>query len=115
MVAEGRQTGIKMPLTFADRIRMWFIKVPFKAVRRCVLASEAAGAPLEPRQLENHYLATGDIDSCTMAWIRAHELDVPIKWDLICAVDLAGEDPVKMVELVAERTLIRPAGICSLN
>ncbi len=94
-----------MGLSFIDCVRMAFTKVPILAVRRCLNRAALEEAPLESKQLETHYLAGGDIRRVTDAWIRNRQRRGPLEWDYLCAWDLAGEDPVRMVDVVIDGKL----------
>ncbi len=81
---------------------MWLTKVPIRRVKCCYRATAEAGAPLSSKQIEIHHLAGGNIERMTEAWIKNHGCGEPMTWHAICALDLAGRDPRRAVQIMYE-------------
>ncbi len=47
--------------------------------------------------LESHDLAGGDVSAVVSTAIAIHMVDLPLNWKAITYYDLAGQDPLRMV------------------
>jgi uncharacterized protein YqfA (UPF0365 family) len=71
-----------------------------RTVVRCRIMAVQAGLPdLSKDLLESQYLAGGDIERITRALIVAHRAGIELNWNTAAAVDLAGRDILKAVQL----------------
>jgi len=83
---------------FRKMIGMFLRKSPVGRIRRVAGQAERAGVNVAIDQLEVHSLAGGSIENVVAGLIHARETDVEAKWIELCAIDLAGRDPVAVIE-----------------
>lgn len=79
---------------------MRFRKVPpGLIVRSLILASKAGIKDITTNQLETHYLAKGNLNSVIKALVVADKANLQLDFKQATAIDLAGRDVLKAVQL----------------
>ncbi len=84
-------------------IDMWeFISMRLMNVKPSVIvensiAAEKAGLDINPRLLEAHYLASGDVPKVIEASVLAKKRDLPLSFEFLCGIDLEEEDVLQRV------------------
>ena len=95
-------------MPFHERLMMRLRGAPVQQILAIASRAEADGLDLTATDLEAHYLAGGTLEPCLEALQIARHLDVGVDWNDVSMLDLAGRDPVALVNaasVVHERTL----------
>jgi uncharacterized protein YqfA (UPF0365 family) len=82
----------KAPVSFLQIVFMPLRKVSPGVIVNNRIAAIKAGLQINTNQLEAHYLAGGRIGRVVSALIAAAKANIPLTWDMACAIDLAGRD-----------------------
>ena len=91
-------SGVKISL--ADMVFMRFRKVPAKLIARSLILAVKAGIKdVDSRSLETHYLANGNLINVVKALIVADKANLNMSFKQAAAIDLAGRDVLKAVQL----------------
>lgn len=88
-------------------IAMRLRRVPYAMLVDARITVVKAGIELEIDELEQHYLAGGDVIQTVQGLINAMKAGIPMVWDRACAIDLATKGTSKSI-LEAIRTSISP-------
>jgi len=81
-------------------ISMSLRKVDPEMIVHCkIMAVQAGLSDFTTDMLESQYLAGGNVERVTRALIVAHRAGIELDWDTAAAVDLAGRDVLKAVQL----------------
>lgn len=72
---------------------------PHLIVRSMILANKAGIKGITTNQLETHYLAKGNLTAVVKALIVADKANLTLDYQLATAIDLAGRDVLKAVQL----------------
>lgn len=94
-----------------DLVFMRFRKVPpFLIVNSLIIATKAGIKDVDVAQLETHYLANGNLPSVIKALIVADKANLSLSFKQATAIDLAGRDILKAVQVsVTPYMVIVPA------
>lgn len=79
-------------------IGMWLRKVPVRHTLKVHRRLREAGLRVSLRDVETQHLAGGDTSLCAEALIEAHRRRVTTDWMTIAILDLAGYDPLAIVQ-----------------
>lgn len=102
-------SGVKISLV--DLVFMRFRKVPPKLiVRSLILAVKAGIKEVDSQKLEMHYLANGNLQNVINALIVADKANLNMSFKQATAIDLAGRDVLKAVQIsVTPYIIVVPA------
>lgn len=89
-------TGAKISLL--DLVGMKLRNVDYGMIVRQKIALVQAGARIETKDLEAHYLARGNVPKTATAVIAAHKARMDLPWTVAAAIDLAGRDVLDAVK-----------------
>lgn len=64
-----------------------------------LIKANKAGLNLNITQLETHFLAGGNVDRVINALIAAQRANIPLAFEKVCAIDLAGRDVFQAVQM----------------
>ncbi len=64
-----------------------------------LIKANKAGLSLNIAQLETHFLAGGNVDRVINALIAAQRANIPLAFEKVCAIDLAGRDVFQAVQM----------------
>jgi uncharacterized protein YqfA (UPF0365 family) len=81
-----------------ELVGMWFRKVDPRMIVLSRIQAKKAGIDIPTKELEAHYLARGDVPRVVNAVILADRSGIPLDWETACVDDLAGLDPLGMVQ-----------------
>jgi uncharacterized protein YqfA (UPF0365 family) len=95
------------PVTFANLIAMRLRQVPYALIADARVTALKAGIELTTDNLEEHYLAGGNLIPTVQAIINAQKAGIDMTWRHACAIDLATKGSGKNV-LEAVRTSVDP-------
>ena len=95
---------------FGTLVAMRLRGVPVGLIVDARITAEKASLPLTTNQLEELYLAEGNVVQTVQAIIAASKANITLNWDRACAIDLATRGTSKSV-LEAVRTSINPKAI----
>ena len=88
-----RSAGVPVP--FRQLIRLNIHRVNARNVVDAIIHAANHGLTVDPRALATHEMAGGDVSKVTEAWIVRTKAGESPEWDTLCALDLAGRDPVQ--------------------
>ncbi len=80
-----------------DLIGMWLRKVNATVIVRSQIMSVQAGLPVDPKRLEAHYLAGGNVPNVVRALIAGHRAKITLDFNHAQAIDLAGRNVLDAV------------------
>jgi uncharacterized protein YqfA (UPF0365 family) len=83
---------------FFDLIGMWLRKVNATIIVRSQIMAVQAGLKVEPKRLEAHYLAGGNVPNVVRALIAAHRAQIALDFNQATAIDLAGRNVLDAVQ-----------------
>ncbi|MEG1523709.1 MAG: flotillin-like protein FloA [Clostridia bacterium] len=108
----ARASGVKIgiPQLVAMRVRK---VVPSRIVNPLIKATKA-GLDVSPNKLEAHYLAGGNVDRVINALIAAQRAGIPLGFEQSCAIDLAGRDVLKAVQMSVNPKVIETPVIAAV-
>lgn len=93
----ARLSGASTPMSTLVGMRLRNVN-PEIIVNARVMAFQA-GINISNEQLENHYLARGDVPRVVRAIIAADRAKLNLPWEMGCAIDLAGRDVLDAVRI----------------
>jgi uncharacterized protein YqfA (UPF0365 family) len=82
-----------------DMIRMKLLKLDYATIVRQKIALVQAGVKVATQDLEAHVLSRGRLDKVVPAVIAAHKAGMDLPWRIAAAIDLAGRDVLKAVQV----------------
>jgi uncharacterized protein YqfA (UPF0365 family) len=100
----ARAAGV--PIGLWDLITMRLRRVPPIEIVNPLINAVQAGLPLEVRQLEQHFLANGNVYLVVNALIAADKAKIPLNFNQACAIDLAGRNVFEAVRMSVEPKVI---------
>ncbi len=74
-------------------------RVPPAQIVMPLIKANKAGLDVNVNQLEEHYLAGGDVDRVVDALIAAHRAQIPLPFERSAAIDLAGRNVLEAVQM----------------
>lgn len=77
-----------------------------KVVVHSRIAAVKAGLQLSTNQLEQHYLARGNVARVVQALISADKANIALNFERACAIDLAGRDVLEAVKMTVNPKVI---------
>jgi uncharacterized protein YqfA (UPF0365 family) len=80
------------PVSMIDLIGMRLRKTNPRVIVYGLIRMTAAGLSITTAELERHYLAGGHVPEMVTAMVAAETAGMPVNWQELAAVDLAGED-----------------------
>jgi uncharacterized protein YqfA (UPF0365 family) len=89
-----------------DLVGMKFRKVDPKTIVYSRIRAVKAGLEIPTAQLETHYLAGGRVPSVINALIAADRAKIELPFDTACAIDLAGRDILRAVQMSVDPQVI---------
>ena len=95
------------PVTFTNLIAMRLRQVPYSLIVDARITALKAGIELTVDNLEEHYLAGGNLIPTVQAIINAQKANIDLNWRHACAIDLATKGSGKSV-MEAVRTSVDP-------
>ena len=95
------------PVGLLTLLAMRLRKVPYNLIVDERITAVKAGIPISNDQLEEHYLAEGNLNQTVKALIAAEKAQIKLDWQRACAIDLATKGTDKSV-LEAVHTSINP-------
>ena len=90
-------SGVRVGLVTLIGMRLRRV-VPAKVVEPLIKATKA-GLDLNVNKLEGHYLAGGNVDNVVNALIAAQRANIELGFERAAAIDLAGRDVLKAVQM----------------
>ena len=109
----ARFSGVHLGL-FRDLVGMRLRNVPPAAIVLPLITAHKAGIPLEPPQLEAHYLAGGHVQQVVQALISADKANIPLTFERATAIDLAGRDVFEAVQVSVNPKVIETPSIAAI-
>ena len=106
-------SGVKLGL-FRDLVGMRLRNVPPAAIVRPLITAHKAGIPVDPPQLEAHYLAGGHVQQVVNALISADKANIPLTFERATAIDLAGRDVFEAVQVSVNPKVIETPSIAAI-
>src|SRR5437899_3406185 len=79
-------------ISIFDLITMKLRNVDYAMIARQKIALVRANVKISTRELEDHYLARGNVPKTATAVIAAHKAGMDLPWRVAAAIDLAGRD-----------------------
>ncbi len=79
-------------------IGMWLRKVNAAVIVRSQIMAVQAGLKVDPKRLEAHYLAGGNVPNVVRALIASHRAQIPLDFNEATAIDLAGRNVLDAVQ-----------------
>ena len=73
-----------------------------------LIKANKAGLNLNIAQLETHFLAGGNVDRVINALIAAQRANIPLAFEKVCAIDLAGRDVFQAVQMSVTPKSLKP-------
>ena len=101
----ARAAGVRVRI-FADLVGMRLRRVPPKAIVEPQIAATKAGLNLTLDNLEAHYLAGGNVGGVVSALIAADKANIKLDFARAAAIDLAGRDVLKAVQMSVNPQII---------
>lgn len=89
----ARMSGVKVKLSTLTTMNLR--KVPLPLVIKPLIKAHKAGLDLSVQQLENHYLAGGNVNRVVNTLIKVRTIDVNLSFHDIAMLDLADDDIFK--------------------
>jgi uncharacterized protein YqfA (UPF0365 family) len=86
-----------------DLVGMKLRNIDYQMIVRQKIALVQAGVKISTEELQQHYLARGNVPKTAMAVIAAHKAKMELPWRDAAAIDLAGRDVLEAV-----RTSVNP-------
>jgi uncharacterized protein YqfA (UPF0365 family) len=86
-----------------DLVGMKLRNIDYQMIVRNKIALVQAGVKISTEELQQHYLARGNVPKTAMAVIAAHKAKMELPWRDAAAIDLAGRDVLEAV-----RTSVNP-------
>lgn len=93
-------------VSMLDLIGMKFRKVDPKTIVFSRIKAVKAGINIPTNQLETHYLAGGRVPTVVNALIAADRAKITLPFDTACAIDLAGRDIWRAVQMSVDPQVI---------
>ena len=93
-------------VSMLDLIGMKFRKVDPKTIVFSRIKAVKAGLTVPTSQLETHYLAGGRVPSIVNALVAADRAKINLPFDTACAIDLAGRDILRAVQMSVDPQVI---------
>ncbi|MEO1096170.1 MAG: flotillin-like protein FloA [Bacteroidota bacterium] len=90
-------SGVRV--TLGELIGMRFRKVPPGIIVNSLITATKAGLQLTTRELETHYLASGNVPNVIRALISAEKANIELSFNQCTAIDLAGRDVFEAVQI----------------
>ena len=106
-------SGVKLSL-FRDLVGMRLRNVPPADIVRPLITAHKAGIPVDPPQLEAHYLAGGHVQQVVNALISADKANIPLTFERATAIDLAGRDVFEAVQVSVNPKVIETPSIAAI-
>ncbi|MDT0632490.1 flotillin-like protein FloA [Rubrivirga sp. S365] len=106
-------SGVKLSL-FRDLVGMRLRNVPPSHIVNPLITAHKAGIPVEPPQLEAHYLAGGHVQKVVQALISADKANIPLTFERATAIDLAGRDVFEAVQVSVNPKVIETPSIAAI-
>ena len=106
-------SGVKLSL-FRDLVGMRLRNVPPANIVRPLITAHKAGIPVDPPQLEAHYLAGGNVQQVVNALISADKANIPLTFERATAIDLAGRDVFEAVQVSVNPKVIETPSIAAI-
>lgn len=97
--------GVKVSII--NLVGMRLRRVPPGLIVAPMIKSHKAGIALSSDRLEAHYLAGGNVDRVVDALIAAQRADIPLIFERAAAIDLAGRDVLKAVQMSVNPKVIQ--------
>lgn len=86
------------PVNLFNLLFMRFRKVNPSLIVNNYITATKAGLQLNPRDLEAHFLAGGNVTRVVNALISANKANIPLDFNTATAIDLAGRDVLQAVQ-----------------
>jgi uncharacterized protein YqfA (UPF0365 family) len=90
-------------ISILDLVGMKLRNIDYQMIVRQKIALVQAGVKISTEELQQHYLARGNVPKTAMAVIAAHKAKMELPWRDASAIDLAGRDVLEAV-----RTSVNP-------
>ncbi len=87
------------PVGLVALIGMRLRRIPPKVIVEPRISAVRAGIDLGIKDLENHYLAGGDVNKVVLALISADKAGIDLSFQRASAIDLAGRDVLEAVKM----------------
>lgn len=85
------------PVAMLNLIAMWLRKSPMALIVDSRITASKAGLDVTINQLEAHHMAGGSVADAVLAMIAANHQGASLRFDQVCAVDLAYKGTDKSV------------------
>src|SRR5436190_23051962 len=85
-------------ISILDLIGMKLRNVDYAMIARQKIALVRAGVKISTQEMEDHFLARGNVPKTALAVIAAHKAGIDLPWRTGAAVDLAGRDILDAVK-----------------
>src|SRR5436190_653966 len=85
-------------ISILDLIGMKLRNVDYAMIARQKIALVRAGVKISTQEMEDHFLARGNVPKTALAVIAAHKAGIDLPWRIAAAIDLAGRDVLDAVK-----------------
>ncbi|MAZ52653.1 MAG: hypothetical protein CMO31_01395 [Trueperaceae bacterium] len=104
--------GVRVSLT--SMVAMRLRRVPPRVIVLPMIKADKAGIDVEQNQLEDHYLAGGNVDRVVDARIAADKANLNLTYDQAAAIDLAGREVLDAVQVSVNPRVIQTPNISAV-
>jgi uncharacterized protein YqfA (UPF0365 family) len=104
----------EVKISIFDLIKMRFRNVPPKVIVDNMIIATQAGLNITVDELEEHYLATGNVPSVIKALISAEKADIGLTFKQAAAIDLAGSDVLEAVQISVNPVVINTPAVTAM-
>ncbi len=107
-IASGVRVGL------GSLVGMRLRKIPPPRIVYPLISSHKAGLPLNPNELESHFLAGGDVERVVNALISADKANIELPFRQAAAIDLAGRDVLDAVQVSVNPRVIQTPKVAAM-
>lgn len=101
-------------ISIIDLVKMKFRNVPPKLIVQNMITATQAGLKISVAELEEHYLATGNVPLVIKALISAEKADINLNFKQAAAIDLAGSDVLEAVKISVNPEVINTPAVTAM-
>jgi len=105
-------SGVKISLL--QLILMRWRKVPPSVIVSSMIEGTKAGLHLDPNELEEHYLAGGNVTNVVHALVSAQKANINLDFKMATAIDLAGRDVFEAVQMSVNPKVINTPPVAAV-
>lgn len=101
-------------ISILDLVKMKLRNVPPRVIVDNMVTATQAGLNVSVNDLEEHYLATGDVPKVIKALISAEKADIGLTFKQAAAIDLAGSDVLEAVKISVNPEVINTPAVTAM-